>query len=176
MINTATIPEPQFATLDGVRVRYADTGGGPERTVLLTSPWPESLYAFAPVWPLLEQYARLVALDLPGFGRSHGSVDLMSPRAMGDFLTRFVAETRLVKPYLVAPAVGTAAALFGAGSSPKQFSGLVVGGGATSIPLRLGEPLASWVLDPDLDRYRAVDPSVVVNTAIDNHAGSVPED
>jgi pimeloyl-ACP methyl ester carboxylesterase len=176
MTNTATIPDPQFATLDGFRVRYADSGSGPERTILLTSPWPESLYAFAPVWPMLEPYARLVALDLPGFGRSEGSVDLMSPRAMGDFLTRFVSESGLVRPYVVAPDVGTAAALFAAASSPKRFSGLVVGGGATSIPLRLGEPLASWVLDPDLDRYRAVDPRLVVNTAVDNHAGSVPDD
>jgi hypothetical protein len=51
----------------------------------------------------------------------------------------------------------------------------VVGGDATAVPLELGEPLASWVLDPDLGQYRRLDPHVVVNTAVDNHAGNVPD-
>ena len=41
-----------FRSIDGVRIRYADSGGSPEPTVLLTSPWPESVYAFAPMWAL----------------------------------------------------------------------------------------------------------------------------
>jgi hypothetical protein len=49
------------------------------------------VYAFAPIWPSLANVARLVAMDLPGFGRSERRDDLLSPRAMGDFLVRFVA-------------------------------------------------------------------------------------
>ena len=55
---TTTTPQVQFRTVDGVRIRYAESDGPPERTVLLTSPWPESLYAFAPIWPTLAEYAR----------------------------------------------------------------------------------------------------------------------
>jgi len=51
-----------------------------------------------------------------------------------------------------------------------------VGAAGTAVPLRLGEPLASWVLDPDLDKYRSVDPHAVVNAAMDTHAGEVPDD
>jgi pimeloyl-ACP methyl ester carboxylesterase len=36
--------------------------------------------------------ARLFAVDLPGFGRSERRADLLSPRAMGDFLARLVVE------------------------------------------------------------------------------------
>lgn len=39
-------------------------------TVLMTSPWPESLLAFRRIWTQLEPLARLVAIDLPGFGQS----------------------------------------------------------------------------------------------------------
>ncbi len=83
---TATLPPVQFRTVDGVRIRYADSGGTRERTVLLTSPWPESLYAFAPMWATLAEHARLFAIDLPGFGASERRADLLSPRAMGAFL------------------------------------------------------------------------------------------
>ena len=45
---TASI-EPQFRMIDGLRIRFADRGGAHESTLLLTSPWPERLYAFAPM-------------------------------------------------------------------------------------------------------------------------------
>src|SRR4051795_3953236 len=146
---STTIPELSFRTVDGVRIRYADSGGRRERTLLLTSPWPESVYAFAGVWAALAEHARLFAIDLPGFGASERRDDLMSPRAMGDFLARLVAEARLDPALVVGPDVGTPAALFAAADPPELFSGLVVGGGGTALPLQLGEPLASWVLDPD---------------------------
>jgi pimeloyl-ACP methyl ester carboxylesterase len=125
---------------------------------------------------MLAPFARLFAVDLPGFGRSERRDDLMSPRTMGGFLNRLVDEAGLDRPYVVGPDVGTPAALFAGAAHPELFSGLVVGGGGTAFPLQLGEPLASWVLDPDLDRYRQIDPHVIVNTAVDNHAGDVPDD
>jgi pimeloyl-ACP methyl ester carboxylesterase len=67
---TSAVPEVRFRTIDGARVRYADGGGSQEPAVLLTSPWPESLYAFAPIWATLAEHARLFAIDLPGFGAS----------------------------------------------------------------------------------------------------------
>src|SRR5262249_18741565 len=39
---TASI-QAQFREIDGLQIRYADTGRAPETTLLLTSPWPESL-------------------------------------------------------------------------------------------------------------------------------------
>jgi pimeloyl-ACP methyl ester carboxylesterase len=175
-MDTTTIPEARFDTVDGVRIRYADSGGSPEPTILLTSPWPESLYAFAAIWDALAAQARVVAVDLPGFGRSDGRDDLFSPRAMGGFLNRLITEMRLGSPYVVAPDVGTAAALFAAADHPDSLAGLVVGAGGVAVPIQLGEPLASWVLDPDLDKYRAIDPHAVVNAAMDNNAASVADE
>jgi pimeloyl-ACP methyl ester carboxylesterase len=52
---------------------------------------------------------------------------------------------------------------------------VIVGTGGAAIPLELGEPLASWVLDPDLDKYRRMDPRTIVGVAMDTIAGGVPD-
>jgi len=39
-----------FRTVDGTRIRCAESSGPAEHTILLTSPWPESVYVFAPIW------------------------------------------------------------------------------------------------------------------------------
>jgi pimeloyl-ACP methyl ester carboxylesterase len=173
---TTTSIEPRFRTVDGLRIRYADSGGRREPTVLLTSPWPESIYAFAPMWATLTRHARLFAVDLPGFGRSERREDLLSPRSMGGFLARLITEADLGTPHIVGPDVGTAAALFAAATHPERIADVIVGEGGAAVPIELGEPLRSWVLDPDLDKYRAMDPRAVVNTAVDTVAGGVPDD
>jgi pimeloyl-ACP methyl ester carboxylesterase len=167
----------EFRTIGATRIRCADSGGSHEQSILLTSPWPESIYAFAPMWSTLAEHARLLAIDLPGFGQSPVQDDLMAPRAMGEFLVRVIDECELGAPHVVAPDVGTAAALFAAAGHPERIASLIVGTGATAVPLELGEPLRSWVLDPDIERYRAVDPRAIVKVALDTVAGpGVPDD
>lgn len=167
---------PKFRTLDGLRIRYAESGGAHEPTLLLTSPWPESLYAFAQLWDTLAPHARLFAIDLPGFGASERRDDLLSPRAMGGFLARVIKEAELGAPHILAPDVGTSAALFAAAVHRHRITGVVVGTGGAAVPLQLGEPLRSWVLDPDLDKYRKMDPRAIVEAAADTIAGGVPDE
>jgi pimeloyl-ACP methyl ester carboxylesterase len=168
--------EVGYRTIDGVRIRYADTGGPHQRLLLLTSPWPESLYAFAPMWVRLSEHARLFAIDLPGFGASDRRAALMSPRAMGDFIARVITEAGLGRAHVVAPDVGTSAALFAAAAHPDLIASAVVGTGGAAVPLQLGEPLRSWVLDPDLEKYRKIDPQVIVDTAVGTIAGGIADD
>jgi pimeloyl-ACP methyl ester carboxylesterase len=168
--------EPQFRSIDGLKIRYADSGGSQESTVLLTSPWPESLYAFAPIWASLAKHARLLAIDLPGFGASERRQDLLSPRAMGGFLAQLITDADLGTPHIVGPDVGTAAALFAAAAHPEQIASVTVGTGGAAVPLQLGEPLASWVLDPDFDKYRRMDPRAIINAAVETIAGGIPDD
>jgi pimeloyl-ACP methyl ester carboxylesterase len=99
---TASV-RPRFRTIAGLRIRYADSGGPHESVMLLTGPWPESIYAFARIWNTLAKHARLVAVDLPGFGASKRREDLLSPRAMGGFLAQLVVEADLRRPHIVAP-------------------------------------------------------------------------
>ena len=175
-MTTTTTLQVRFRTIDGVRIRFADSGSTQKPTVVLTSPWPESVYAFAPMWASLSEHARLYAVDLPGFGASERREDLLSPRAMGEFLAQLITEADLGTPHIIAPDVGTAAALFAAAAHPEQIASAIVGTGGAAVPIQLGQPLASWVLDPDLDKYRKMDPRVIVGAAVDTIAGGIPDD
>jgi pimeloyl-ACP methyl ester carboxylesterase len=175
-VSLTTGIEPKFRTIDGVKIRYAESDGHSDATILLASPWPESIYAFARTWSTLAAHARLVAVDLPGFGASERRDDLMSPRAMGDFLAELIAEADLGAPHIVAPDIGTSAALFAAAAHPERFASVIVGSGGAAVPLQLGDPLRSWVLDPDFEKYRAMDPRAIVGAAADEIAGGVPDE
>jgi pimeloyl-ACP methyl ester carboxylesterase len=160
-----------FRTVDGVRIRVAESDGPAARTILLTSPWPESIHAFAPIWASLAGRFRLFAVDLPGYGASEGRSDLFSPQAMGAFLLRLIEECELGRPHVVGPDVGTAATLFAAASSPDSMASAMVGSGGAAVPIELGEPLRGWALDPDLDRLKSMDSASIVNAALDTVAG-----
>jgi pimeloyl-ACP methyl ester carboxylesterase len=175
-VPTTTTLQVRFRIVDGVRIRYADSGSSQKPAVILTSPWPESVYAFAPMWASLSEHARLFAVDLPGFGASERREDLLSPRATGEFLAQLVAEADLGPAHIVAPDVGTSAALFAAAAHPERFASVIVGSGGTAVPIQLGEPLASWVLDPDLGKYRRMDPRVIVGATLDTIDGGIPDD
>ena len=157
--------QPRTRTIDGVSIRFAESGPRDDHA-LLTSPWPESLYAFEPMWSRLAERVHLVAIDLPGFGGSERRNELMSPRAMGEFLVRAADAFGLETPHVVGPDVGTAASLFAAALHPGRFRSLVVGTGATAVPLQVGDPLKEWVEAPDLEPYRRIDGRQVVTAAM----------
>ena len=82
------------ARIDGLEIRYAHSGKSDRIPVLLTSPWPESIYAFRGVLPEIETLNPLILLDLPGFGRSESRPDVMSPEGMGVFIVKDGAALR----------------------------------------------------------------------------------
>src|SRR6516162_10023543 len=98
-MSTTMTPQVRFRTIDGLQIRSADSGASHKPAVVLTSPWPESIYAFAAMWTPLSEHARLFAVDLPGFGASERREDLLSPRAMGGFLAQLIAEADLGRAY-----------------------------------------------------------------------------
>jgi len=153
--------QPQFRTIDGLSIRFAQSEDRDDHALLL-SPWPESLFAFEPTWARLAEDTHLVAIDLPGFGHSQRRDQLMSPRAMGKFVIRVADAFRLESPHVIGPDVGTAASLFAAALYPGRLRSLIVGGGGAAFPLRLGGVLKEWVEAPDVERYRRVDPRQVV--------------
>ena len=64
---------PLFRVCDGVRVRFADNETDSSAvTVLMLSPWPESLWAYRGIWDRLSRGGARGRDDLPGFGHSNG--------------------------------------------------------------------------------------------------------
>ena len=157
--------ETQFRTVDGLSIRFAESEDRADDALLL-SPWPESLFAFAPTWARLAEHAHLVAIDLPGFGHSQRRDELLSPRAMGEFVIRVADAFGLDKPHVVGPDIGTGASLFAAALHPGRLRSLVVGSGGAAFPLRLGGVVKEWVEAPDLEGYRSVDPRQIVAGAL----------
>lgn len=159
-------PKVGYRTVDGLRVRYAESDGPASQQLVLTSPWPESLRAFDRMWPRLSEIARLLAIDLPGFGQSERRADLLSPTAMGEFLVRILDEWDISDAHLVCPDVGTPAALFAAAGHPGRIRSLVVGGGATAYPLQVGGALKDLIEAPDIDAFRSQDPRALIEGLI----------
>jgi pimeloyl-ACP methyl ester carboxylesterase len=163
VLNTAI--EPQFRTIDGLKIRFAESEQRDDHALLL-SPWPESVHAFDQMWNRLAEHAHLVAVDLPGFGHSERRDSLLAPRAMGEFVIRLADEFGLAHPHAVGPDIGNGALLFAAADNPGRLRSIVVGSGGASYPLELGGILNDWVVAPDVDGYRAVDPRQIVAAAI----------
>ena len=157
--------QPQFRTIDGLAIRFAESENRDDHALLL-SPWPESLFAFEPTWERLSVHTHLVAIDLPGFGHSQRRDGLLSPRAMGEFVIRVADAFGLDSPHVIGPDIGTGAALFAAALYPGRLRSLVVGSGGAAFPLQLGGVLKDWVEAPDLEAYRHVDPRQIVAAAL----------
>ncbi len=146
-----TTMEPAFRSVDGVRIRYAEAGQGRSDTVVLTCPWPESLFAFRKVWERFAERFHVIAIDLPGFGQSEHRLELYTPRAMGVFLVDLINEWQLGPVHFVGPDVGTSAQLWAAATHPELVKSLVIGGGATAIPLQIGGALKNIIEAPNMD-------------------------
>jgi pimeloyl-ACP methyl ester carboxylesterase len=157
--------KPTFRTIDGLSIRFVE-GDRRGSDALLFSPWPESVFAYEPIWSRLAETAHLVAVDLPGFGRSERNDALMTPRAMGEFIVRVADEFQLEKPHVVAPDIGTSAALFAAAAHPDRFLSLIVGTGGAAVPIELGNPLREWVFAPDLEPYRRIGGRAIVERTL----------
>lgn len=157
--------KPEFRTIDGLAIRFAESEYRDDHALLL-SPWPESLFAFEPTWERLAAHTHLVAIDLPGFGHSQRRDELLSPRAMGEFVIRVADAFGLDSPHVIGPDIGTGAALFAAALYPGRLRSLIVGSGGAAFPLQLGGVLKDWVEAPDLEAYRHVDPRQIVAAAL----------
>jgi pimeloyl-ACP methyl ester carboxylesterase len=76
-VDQRNLQEPQpfavaWRTIDGLNIRYAMSGSGGDSIVLL-SPWPESIFAFARVWNVgLARDAALLRERLP-----HARLDVL---------------------------------------------------------------------------------------------------
>ena len=130
--------KPDYKSIAGVKVRYASAGKSDGPTLLLLNPLPQSILAFDPIWEGLCQQLRLVALDLPGFGRSEGGLEFMTFKAHGDFLDAFVSELGLTDVHIVGPDIGMAAALHYVIHSEHKAASLIIGDGPGIAPSNNG--------------------------------------
>jgi len=169
-------PNPQFMTVDGLKIRYAASDAAPGTPILLLSPWPESIFAYLPTWPFWASLGPVIAVDLPGFGHSESRRDVMAPEPMGEFILQILAAFDLHQPHAVGPDVGTPALLFAAANHPGVFKSMIIGGGAADHT-DIGGILQKLVNAPSLEPFTDMTAKEFVLGAtanIENY--TVPED
>ncbi|NMH98459.1 alpha/beta fold hydrolase [Pseudonocardia acidicola] len=126
-------------------VHYVDFGGDAEGpTVVLVHGLGGSHLNWELWTPLLAPHARVLALDLPGFGRSEPFGRRTTVQANVVVLRRFLGEIARRPAVLVGNSMGGMISIFTAASTPQAVSGLVLldpalpGGHRTPDPVVAG--------------------------------------
>jgi pimeloyl-ACP methyl ester carboxylesterase len=126
--------KPETMQLDGVSIRYARTGKSDGPTVLFLSPLPQSILCYDAVWSTLAPEANLIALDMPGFGKSEGGMEYMSFAAQSAFLEKFVDAMGLSDVHIVAPDVAMPVALHYVIDRDHKAKSIAIGDGPGILP------------------------------------------
>jgi pimeloyl-ACP methyl ester carboxylesterase len=148
-VTEATRPErtapgdSRTVDLDGP-VHYIDFGG-PEggRIVVLVHGLGGSHLNWDLLAPLLRRHFRVLALDLPGFGRSEPSGRRASVPANVEVLTRFLTEVAGAPAVLVGNSMGGMISILTAAQSPEAVTGVVLLDAAVPGPRGKPDPLVT---------------------------------
>jgi pimeloyl-ACP methyl ester carboxylesterase len=132
-------PEPYYAPeqylfLDGARICYLDSGGAGPALVLIHG-WAGNCWNWMSVYHELAQENRVIALDLPGHGKSEcpGGFTFTMP-ALADFVVRVMDELKVEKASLVGSSMGGAVAAWIAINHASRVDRLIlVGAAGTSV-------------------------------------------
>jgi pimeloyl-ACP methyl ester carboxylesterase len=128
----------------GGPVHYVDFGGpddGP--TVVLVHGLGGSHLNWDLLAPLLRPHARLLALDLPGFGRSEPGDRRTTVHDNVMVLDRFLTEVAGTPVVLVGNSMGGMISILETARSPEKVSGLVLIDAAVPGPRRALDPLVA---------------------------------
>lgn len=129
----------EWTVVDGHRLRLRRSERPGALRLVLTNAWPQTIRCWDRQWDALAAQYDLLAVDLPGFGISSGTRDVMRPSAQADVLAALLARESGPAPVLVAPDVGVPIALALAQRHPGTVAALVLFDGPSDYP-----PEVSW--------------------------------
>jgi pimeloyl-ACP methyl ester carboxylesterase len=125
--------------LDGISVRHADRGATRaegDLPVLVLHGWGAHLEAIEPIVAALEGETRVVALDLPGFGRSDAPPEPWDADDYMRFVLRFLDELRIERAHVVGHSHGGRVAICMAAEHPERVGRLLLVDAAGVPPKR----------------------------------------
>ena len=128
----------------GGPVHYVDFGGRDDgRTIVLVHGLGGSHLNWDLLAPLLRRHARVLALDLPGFGHSEPGERRATVQANVEVLDRFLTEVVGKPVVLVGNSMGGMISILEAARSPEAVSELVLLDAAVPGPRRSLDPLVA---------------------------------
>ena len=120
--------EPNYVTLNGLRLHYVDEGPADGEVVLLLHGEPSWSYLYRKMIPVLADAGhRVIALDLMGMGRSDKPIDLSvhTYEQQIDWVTRFIETLDLQEITLFCQDWGGLIGLRIVGDHPERFARVV---------------------------------------------------
>jgi pimeloyl-ACP methyl ester carboxylesterase len=116
----------QYVEVDGLRLHYLD-GGGSGEPVLFLHGWPTSSFLWRRVMAEVAKGNRVIALDLPGFGKSDKPVDASySFRFYNQVLDDFLKALEIDKISLAIHDFGGPVGLYWACHQPQRLHKLAI--------------------------------------------------
>ena len=115
----------RFATLDGARIHYKSIGTG-RSAVVFVHCWACDMNVWQAQIPLLEGRVRLIAVDLPGHGRSDKPATGYTMEHFARAVNAVLEAAGVERAYLVGHSMGVAVARDFVRRYPGKTSGLVV--------------------------------------------------
>jgi len=132
-------------TVAGFELRIARAHRGDRPTLLLTNAFPQSIRCWESLWDRLAERFDLLAVDLPGFGRSKGRTEVMRPSAQAEVLVAVLDALGIAQAFVVGPDVGVPVALWLASAHPERVLGINVYDGPGTWPTDFDPALGSAV-------------------------------
>ena len=111
--------------------------------VLLTNAFPQSIRCWESLWERLAERFDLLAVDMPGFGRSSGGASVMSPSEQANVLIELMDANEIERAFVVGPDVGAPVALWMASLHPDRVYGVNVFDGPGCWPTDFDPALRS---------------------------------
>lgn len=112
------------AIVDQVLVQYTDTGKGP--VLLCVHGWMHDAGTFKQLTDSLSEKYRVVALDLPNFGKSQITIDLITLKDYATFLQSFVQKLGITDYTYIGHSMGGQIGMYGVGSKLLDPSRLIL--------------------------------------------------
>jgi len=125
----------EYINLKGIKIRIAKSIlDKNQQTLVLLSPYPQSIMAYAPIWNKLTSKYNVYAYDMPGFGRSGKSVERMNFKSQGEFLKSFIEHFKINDAHLIGPDVGMPTILYYVGTFKTTAKTILIGDGPAIKP------------------------------------------
>ena len=102
---SAQMPTIKYETINQKKIAYYEEGNGQETLVLLHG-WPQTSYVWRKMIPDLAKNYRVIAIDLPGLGKSE-SIENYSTDNVASILNAFLHAKEINKIHLIGHDLGT---------------------------------------------------------------------
>lgn len=131
-------------SFDGVSINFDNEGDG-ETAIILVHGWSNTRNIWdAQVSHFSEEY-QVIAVDLPGFGKSGNSRSEWTIAAYGEDISTIINQLNLKKVVLVGFSLGAPVVIEAANNAPDRVKGVVLVDDLQEVEMQIPPPMARYI-------------------------------